>query len=78
MMNRIATIGLNNSDNFLLSKALSIMTGYDLIVGRSYSIFAHRYNLKADINLCQWPESFIYCMDAFAERLITEQRYGKH
>ncbi|MDR0748597.1 MAG: hypothetical protein LBF62_03365 [Tannerellaceae bacterium] len=54
------------------------MTGYDLIVGQSYSLFAHRYDLKPDINLCQWPESFIYCMGAFTERLIAEQRYGEN
>ncbi|MDR1202901.1 MAG: hypothetical protein LBL58_14905 [Tannerellaceae bacterium] len=77
-MNRIATTGLSNLDNLLLSKTLSIMTGYDLIVGQSYSLFAHRYDLKADINLCQWSESFIYCMGAFTERLIVEQRYGEN
>ncbi|MDR3141885.1 MAG: hypothetical protein LBU37_09210, partial [Tannerellaceae bacterium] len=61
VMNRIATTGLNNSDNLLLSKMLSITTGYDLIVGQSYSPVAHQYGLKADINLCQWPEGKFPC-----------------
>ncbi|MDR1379956.1 MAG: hypothetical protein LBJ47_00580 [Tannerella sp.] len=77
-MNRIAVTGLENRGNLLVTKALSIMFGYDLCVSPSYSQIAGRYGLSADIEACQWPDSYVYCMGALMERVITEQRYGEN
>jgi hypothetical protein len=31
-----------------------------------------------DIEVCQWPDSYVYCLDVFTERIIVEHRYGEN
>jgi hypothetical protein len=75
-MKRIAITGLENRENLLLTKALSIMCRYDLCISPSYLQVAGKYKLSMDIEACQWPDSYIYCLGAFTERITTEQQYG--
>jgi hypothetical protein len=77
-MKRIAITGLENRENLLVAKALSIMCGYDLCISPSYLQIAGKYKLSVDIEACQWPDSYIYCLGALTERIITEQQYGEN
>ncbi|MDR1336329.1 MAG: hypothetical protein LBK22_05830 [Tannerella sp.] len=75
-MRRIAIAGLNGSENMLVAKTLAIMCGYELSLSPSFSQTAIRYGLGTDKESCQWPDSYVYCLGAFTERIIVEQRYG--
>jgi hypothetical protein len=74
-MKRIAIAGLNSSDNLLVAKTLAIMCGYDLNLSPSFSQTAIKYGLEMDMESCQWPGSYVYCLGAFTERIIVEQKY---
>jgi hypothetical protein len=76
-MRRIAVAGLNSSENLLVAKTLAIMCGYDLSLSPSFSQTAIRYGLGIDMESCQWPDSYVYCLGAFTERIIVEQKYGE-
>ncbi|MDR2763955.1 MAG: hypothetical protein LBB90_02885 [Tannerella sp.] len=76
-MKRIAIAGLNGGENILAAKALATMCGYDLSISPSFSLTAIRYGLSMDMKVCQWPDSWVYCLGAFTERIVTEQRYGE-
>jgi len=71
-MNRIAiTCG-----SLLTAKALSYITGYDLTISPSFPLLSFKYQLGTDIELCEWPDSYVYCLGAFTERIIVEKQYG--
>jgi len=74
-MKRIAINGSNLSLTSHLSKAFAAMTGMDMIVRTPYSSIASMYKLDYDISKCQWPESFLYCLGAFTQRIIAEQKF---
>lgn len=76
-MRRIAVTGLNGSENLLVAKTLAIMCGYDLSLSPSFSQTAIRYGMDMDMESCQWPDSYVYCLGAFTERIIVEQKYGE-
>jgi hypothetical protein len=76
-MKRITVTGSDNSEHALVTKALSIMYGYDLCMSPSYSQLAGKYGLSMDIEACQWPDSYVYCLGAFTERAIVEQQYSE-
>lgn len=73
-MNNIAISGSNLSQRSYLAKAFSAMTGIDLIERTPYSSIAFRYKLDNEISKCQWPDSYIYCLGAFIQRIIVEQK----
>jgi hypothetical protein len=73
-MKRIAVTGSTHSGRTILANALSAMAGFDFISCPSYSSIAARYGLDLDISKCQWPDSFVYCMGAFTQRIIAERR----
>jgi hypothetical protein len=75
-MKRIAITGPDSSEGLLVAKALSIMCGYDLSISPSFSHVAFKYGLNTDIEACQWPDSYLYCLEAFTERIIVKQQYG--
>jgi hypothetical protein len=77
-MKRIAVTGLSGSENLLVAKTLAIMCGYDLCISPSFSQTAIRYGLSMDMEACQWPDSWVYCLGAFTERIIVEQKYGEN
>jgi hypothetical protein len=76
-MNRIAVTGLSGRENLFVAKTLAIMCGYDLSINPSFSQTAIRYGLNMDMEACQWPDSWVYCLGAFTERIIIEQKYGE-
>ncbi|MDR3246540.1 MAG: hypothetical protein LBT50_08930 [Prevotellaceae bacterium] len=76
-MDRIAITGLEKRESILVAKALSIMSGYDLILSLPYSQIAFKYGLTSSIEACQWPDSYVYCLGAFTERVIMEQGYAE-
>jgi hypothetical protein len=76
-MKRIAVTGSDGREEVLVAKALSIMCGYDLCVSPSFSQTAFKYGMSLDMEACHWPDSYVYCLDAFTERVIVEQRYGE-
>jgi hypothetical protein len=75
-MKRIAVTGSGSREDTLMAKALSIMCGYDLCVSPSFSQTAIKYGISIDIEACQWPASYVYCLDVFTERIIVEHQYG--
>jgi hypothetical protein len=77
-MKRIAVTGSGSREATLVAKALSIMCGYDLCVSPSFSQTAVKYGMSIDIEACQWPDSYVYCLDVFTERIIVEQQYGEN
>jgi len=74
-MKRIAITGSNLSQRTVLSKAISDITGFDLIICSPYSTIAEKYGLVNEISKCQWPDSFVYCMGAFIQRAVIEQKF---
>lgn len=76
-MNSIAINGSNISSRSYLAKALSAMTGIEMIVSTPYSGIASIYHLDHDISKCQWPDSFVYCLGAFTQRIIIEQKFDE-
>jgi hypothetical protein len=76
-MKRIAVTGSGSRKDMLAAKALSIMGGYDLCISPSFSQTAIKYGLSMDMEACQWPDSYVYCLDVFTERIIVEQQYGE-
>ena len=72
-MKRIAINGSQSGRRSFLAKAFAAMTGFDFIVNTPYSIIAYQYKLNMDISRCQWPDSFIYCLGAFKQRIVDEQ-----
>jgi hypothetical protein len=76
-MKRIAVTGVGNREDTLVAKALSIMCGYDLCVSPSFSQTAIKYGMSMDIEMCQWPDSYVYCLDVFTERIMVELQYGE-
>lgn len=76
-MKRIAIIGTDNKARFVLSKALSYLTGYDIAGKTDYSIQAVQYGLDKELTTCQWPELFVYLLASFSERIVVEQQYGR-
>jgi hypothetical protein len=77
MMKRIAITGAGGYEDLFVAKALSIMCGYDLCISPPFPQTAVRYGMSMDIEACQWPDSYVYCLDAFTERIIVEHRYGE-
>ncbi|MDR1523900.1 MAG: hypothetical protein LBS79_01405 [Tannerella sp.] len=75
-MKRIAVTGSGSREDTLVAKALSIMCGYDLCISPPFSQTAIKYGMSMDIEMCQWPDSYVYCLDVFTERIIVEQQYG--
>ena len=74
-MKRIAINGSNLSGRSYMAKAFSAMTGMGIIVSTPYSLMASRYKLDMDKSKCHWPDSFIYCMGAFTQRVMIEQKF---
>jgi len=72
-MKRIAITGFFNKRRTILGNALSAMTKFDYIAGPSFSTVAAKYKMDYDKEKCQWPDSFIYCLDAFTQRIIAEK-----
>jgi len=72
-MNRIAITGTSNERRTILAKALSAMTGFDCILQIPYTIIAAKYKMAIEITECQWPDSFVYCMEEFTQRVISEK-----
>ena len=58
-----------------LASALAEMTGCAYIVRTPYSSIAAKYKLEPDISKCQWTDSFVYCIGAFTQRIIVEQKF---
>ena len=75
-MKRIAITGSKQSGRTILANALSAMTGFDLIICPPYSSIASKYKLDIDISKCQWPDSFEYCLGAFTQRIMIEQKFN--
>ena len=73
-MKRIAITGSASRGRTILANALSAMAGFDFIASPPYSSIAARYGLDSDLSKCQWPDSFVYCMGAFSQRIIAEQK----
>jgi hypothetical protein len=76
-INRIAIINPGRDESLPVAKALAAMCGYDLSISPSFHQMAIKYRLSLDIEACQWPDSYVYCLGAFTERLIVEQRYAE-
>jgi len=74
-MNCIAINGSNLSRRTHLAKALSAMTGMEIIASTPYYSIASKYKLHHEISKCQWPDSYIYCLGAFTQRIIAEQKF---
>lgn len=74
-MNRIAITG-SFLERTILANALSAMTGFDIMISPTYSHTAYKYKLNSDISKCQWPDSYVYCLETFTQRVIVEQKYG--
>jgi len=74
-MNCIAITGSNLSCRSYLAKAFSAMTGIELIARTPYSSIAYMYELDHEISKCQWPDSYVYCLGAFTQRIIVEQKF---
>jgi hypothetical protein len=77
-MKRIAITGSDSCEVTTVAKALSIMCGYDLCISPAFSQTSIKYGMSMDIEACQWPDSYVYCLDAFTERIIVEQQYGEN
>ena len=77
-MKRIAITGSPESGTFIMTNALAAMTGFDVAVRPPYSLLASKYQLDPELEKCQWPDSFLYCLSAFNERLMVEQQYADH
>ena len=73
-MKRITITGSIISGRTILANALSAMTGFDFIACLPYSSIAAKYGLDLDISRCQWPDSFTYCLGAFTQRVMIEQK----
>jgi hypothetical protein len=73
-MNRIAINGSNRSGRSDLAKAFAAMTGLGIIAGTPYALIAAKYKLDIDKAKCQWPDSFVYCLGAFTQRIMLEQK----
>jgi len=73
-MKRIAIHGSLQSGRSFLTQALAAMTGLDFIIQLPYSTVAYKYNLDSDIEKCHWPDSFVYCLGAFTQRILAEKR----
>ncbi|MDR0573597.1 MAG: hypothetical protein LBG96_06130 [Tannerella sp.] len=77
MSKRIAVTGSGSREDTFVAKALSIMCGYDLCISPSFSQTAIKYGMNMDIQTCHWPDSYVYCLDVFTERIIMEHQYGE-
>jgi len=73
-MHRIAINGSDLSLRSYLAQSFAAMTGMKLIAITPYSDIASMYKLDYEIEKCQWPDSYIYCLGAFTQRIIVEQR----
>ena len=52
------------------------MTGFDVAARPPYLLLASGYRLYPESEKCQWPDSFVYCLAAFTERMKVEQQYA--
>ncbi len=75
-MKRIAITGSSHSETSVMTNALAAMTGFDIASCPAYSLLASKYMLTPEREKCQWPDSFVFCLGAFTERLIVEQSYA--
>jgi hypothetical protein len=75
-MKRIALTGSCDHERTVLTNALAIMTGFDPVLCPPYAQLAIKYGLDMERSACQWPDSYIYCLGAFTERIIVEQQYA--
>ena len=73
-MNRLAINGSDLSMRNYLTKALSKITGIEMIPIPSYSSIASRYQFEPDEEMCVWSHSYAYCLGAFTQRIIEEQK----
>ena len=74
-MKRIAITGSNRSGRSNLAQAFSAISGIGIITDTPYSLIAAKYGIDRDIEKCQWPDSFLYCLGAFTQRMMIEQKY---
>jgi hypothetical protein len=75
-MKRIALTGSCNQERTILTNSLAIMTGFDLVLCPPYSQLVIKYGLGTECSAYQWPDSYIYCLGAFIERIIVEQHHA--
>ena len=74
-MNRIAITGSCQKERTIFSNALSAMTGIKIVTTPPYSLLSSKYKLDIDIAKCEWPDSFVYCLGAFTQRIMIESKY---
>lgn len=74
-MKRIAITGSTPSGRSIIAKALAAMTGFDMVFTPPYSHLAMKYDLNMKSAECQWPDSFVYSLGAFTERIMVERAY---
>ena len=74
-MKRIAITGFPERGTTELTLALAAMTGFDVAARPPYPLLASGYRLDPESEKCQWPDSFVYCLAAFTERMMVEQQY---
>ena len=75
-MKRIAINGSQPGRRSNLTKALSAMTGMDMVLNTPYQTIASQYQMAPDMSECIWPEAYIYCLEAFTRKIMFEQKYG--
>ena len=75
-MKRIAITGSPERGTTELTHALAAMTGFDVAARPPYPLLASGYRLDDESEKCQWPDSFVYCLAAFTERMMAEQQYA--
>jgi len=74
-MKRIVINGSQSVKRTFLAKAFAAMTGMDYIGCSPYSVIAYQYKLPFDLPNCQWPDSFVYCLGAFTQKIMLEQKF---
>ncbi len=74
-MNRIAVTGGSSNDRLIVVKALSYMTGYDVVRSSPYSVQSIKYGLNKDLKSCEWDELFTYVLSSFTDRIEKECKY---
>lgn len=77
-MGKNAVIGSTQSGRMVISQALANMTGYNIIPRPTYVKIAMKYGLNINSNKCEWPDSFVYVIGSFTERVMIEQNYGEN
>lgn len=71
-MKRIAVTSTGNKKRLVISNALSLLTGLEVVRSTPYSGFSLKNGINKSLNEYEWKELYSYTLHSFVERIEVE------